>query len=137
MPEVYKIDSVQYKDGVAILTLSIPEALFRPFQDFLRSTLHISQYAQTRARVAKATEKSQSAIEQQRRRAEFDRFSSLVVSVFDIYLCPDLTVYHIIRKTRDHLRESGHCIDCYSVELIVRKAGRLSRPYLRSKGVKV
>ena len=118
---------------MAVVTLAIPETLFKPFQDFLNSTLSISRYIQTQARTKKAIAKSQSLSYQKKLREESARVYSHVLAVYDSVFATGCTTREAVKETRDKLNSHGNFYTCMTVELIIRQYGRLSKSQRRDK----
>jgi shikimate kinase len=118
---------------VAVLTLAIPETLFKPFQDFLNSTLSISRYVQSQVRTKKAIAKVQSLTYQQKLREESKRVYSHVLAVYDSIFATGCTTREAVKETRDRLNSNGNFYTCMTVELIIRQYGRLGKSQRRDK----
>ena len=116
-----------------MVTLAIPETVFKPFQDFLRSTLSISHYVQTQARTKKAIAKIQSHSYQEKLREEAKRVYSHVLAVYDSIFLTGCTTREAVRETRDKLNSHGNFYTCMTIELIIRQYGRLSKSQRRDK----
>jgi hypothetical protein len=109
------------------LTIIIPETLLPSFQDFLQSTLSISRYIKTQINVQKAIQKTRDVSYQEEQRKSFEKYSARIISQFDKLIESGLPVRQAIRQTKEVLNNAGSNLTCYTIELIVREAGRLSK----------
>ena len=119
------------------MTIIIPETLLPTFQDFLQSTLSISRYIQTRINVEKAIQKTRDVSFQEEQRKRFEKFSASILSQFDKFIESGLPVRQAIRQTKAFLNNGGSDLTCYTIELIVREAGRLSKRKEGKKNVEL
>lgn len=109
------------------MTIIIPSELLTDFQDFLRSTLSISQYVKTQARVKKAIQKARDLSYQEEQQKQFEKYSSSILSKFDSFVKSGRSTREAIRETKAFFNKKEKYLTCYTIELIVRDAGRLSK----------
>lgn len=118
---------VECRDGNAYLTVIVPVYTLQSFQDFLSSMLSLSRHFKTQLNVQMAMERARSAEFQEMLDKQFQSLTERVLSEFDKQRKKGNTDRHAIRNTRDNLNQRGDNLTCYTVELIVRGTGRLSR----------
>lgn len=95
-----------------------------------------SRLMKTRSRVAIASARAADPAYIELLKKEHERFSSYVVSKYDSFVAGGASQREAIRLTREALKKSGHeAMTSYSVELIVRSAGRLSKRKNKSNSI--
>lgn len=113
--------NVTVQFSLPVQFIDVLPALFESMHGF-------SRLLKTRSRVAVAMARSVDPVEIERRKEEQKRFEAYVVSKYDTFIAKGCTQREAIRSTREALRNAGHQGFCaYSVELIVRRAGRLRK----------
>ncbi len=127
------VHSVEIQGELAYLTIIVPEPLLCQFQDFLSSTLSISRYIKSQIRVKQAIQKTRDLTFQEDQQKSYEQYSARILSKFDTFIKTGSTPRQAIRSTRDHFNKHGNVVTCYTIELIVREAGRLSKQ--KTKGV--
>lgn len=114
--------------GNVTVQFNLPAQFVEVLPALFESMHGFSRLMKTRSRVVLASARVSDPVEIERRKKEQERFESYVVSKYDIFVSGGLSQREAIRSTRDALRKSGHEGMCaYSVELIIRSAGRLSK----------
>lgn len=98
--------------------------------------LSISRYIKTRVSVEKAIQKARDVSFQENQRKSFEKYSARIVSQFDKFIESGLPARQAIRETKKVLNEGGSDLTCYTIELIVREAGRLAKKKNKKAEVK-
>lgn len=121
------MNNVDVRENVAYLSITIPLEVLEQARNFFDSTVAISHFLKKQVQIKAAIEKVQSASYQAGLKNKYEIFSRLVVSNFDLFTAQGALPRTAIRQTRDLLNSRGDDLTCSIVELIVRKAGRLSK----------
>lgn len=113
--------------NVAYLSITIPLEILDQVRNFFDSSIAISSYLKKQVQIRAAVEKVQSASYQAELKRKGLIFSALVISNFDLFTSQGASPRTAIKQTRDLLNSRGEDLTCSIIELIVRKAGRLSK----------
>lgn len=125
-PDTLNVHKIEVLGDLAYLTIIVPETLLCHFRSFLGAAISISHYVQTQTRVKRVLQKSQSIEYQADLQRDFAKFSARVVARFDSFITAGSTIREAIRQARDSFKGERD-MNLYTVELIVRQAGRLSK----------
>jgi len=122
--------------GKVTVQFSLPTQFVEVLPALFESMHGFSRMLKSRTSISVAASRAVDPVEIERRKKEHERFESYVVSKYDTFIAGGLSQREAIRSTRDALRKSGHEAMCaYSVELIVRSAGRLSKRKNKSNSI--
>lgn len=115
------------QSGIAYLSITIPLDILDQVRNFFDSSIAISSYLKKQVQIRLAMEKVNSAAYREDIKKKGLIFSELILSNFDLFTSQGSSPRIAIRQTRDLLNSRGEDLTCSIVELVVRKAGRLSK----------
>lgn len=125
--DMMKFSDVEYKDGIAVVTFEIPQAIFPEFNNFLSSLLGVFKYSQIKAKHKHAEKKVESEKFHQVRERQYENFVKSVLSKYDAAVASGLSVRESINKVKSVILKTGVYVTCYQIELVCRSNGRFRK----------
>jgi len=126
--DVIEFSDVEYKDGLAVVTFTIPQVLFNDFNNLFSSFSQIFKHSQIKARHKQVIENLQSKRFQEMRIQQYQAFEKNILKRYDKHIESGLSVREAIRSIK---KEIPHTT-CYQIELTCRAAGRFRKKRLQN-----
>lgn len=122
------VHSVKHQGGRTLLTVSVPEEIFPMVRNMLENGVSLVRWVETQNRTQKAIERAHDPVEQEKRDAQFGKYTEGILKVFDTFVASGLSAREAIRNTKEHFKKKGRDdLTCYTIELMVNERKRLRR----------
>lgn len=116
-----------YDAGNVTLSVSVPLDLLESIPPLLDSLSRIFSHARHRGRVVSASARVWSPEQVEARKRFCSARDSSILAVYDRFCSSGLSSRASFNATKTHFNKRGDDLTCYVVELVARRAGRLSK----------
>lgn len=119
------IQVVEYNQGYALLSVSLPEPMVKGYVAFLEGYHELWKGAQYNVKSAKAEKKAVDPVEIEKRELRESEYKKAVVSIFDGLIASGTAVREIIKETSAALKQRFAWSDYSTVFTVLSQSGRL------------
>ncbi|MCR4287381.1 MAG: hypothetical protein NUW09_05155 [Deltaproteobacteria bacterium] len=131
-----EVSVTSFKDGMAEVSLVIPESLLKSFTQLLSSLEGFFTHVSWKTHVAKETARAHSASQVEKRKRFTEDFTRDILLIYDGFIRDGLPVKEAIRATNRAMKELEHPYACYDlVYRELQKAGRFRKKNRTGKAI--
>lgn len=116
-----------YDRGLVSLVVTVPADLLEQIPPFLNSLSSFFAHSRNRGRIAAAVSRVNDPVEIEKRQRSAAAYDALILKEFDKQISSGLNHRESFNAVKSSFSKRGLEITCYTVELIARKNGRLSK----------